>query len=220
MKPEQAVNIDDLRRLAARRLPRMVFDYIDGGAEDEITLRQSVDRFDDYQWQWNSLVDMSSVDTSTHVLGQTIAQPFFISPTAASRLFHPKQGELAVARAASKAGIAYSVSTLGSHSLQDIAEAAGDVPKIVQIYVWKDRGLLTDFLNRAKAAGYTGCVLTVDAVVAGLRERDPRNGFSVPPSVNLKTMSQVLARPGYLFDMATSGSIQPANFRRDGHGRA
>ena len=208
----KAINIDDLRSLAKARLPRMVFDYIDGGAEDEISLRESVDRFADYQWQWNSLVDISSVDTRTTVLGQNIAQPFFISPTAASRLFHPRKGELAVARAAAKAGIAYSVSTLGSHTLQDIADAAGDVPKFVQIYVWKDRGLLKEFLARAREAGYTGCVLTVDAVVAASRERDPRNGFSIPPSVNFKTISQVLARPGFLFDIATSSPIQPANF--------
>ena len=209
-----AINISDLRAAAKRRLPRMVFDYIDGGAEDEYTLRGSVERFADYGWQWNSLVDSSQIDTSCTVFGQTIAQPFFISPTAASRLFHPRKGELAVAAAAQKAGIAYSVSTLGSQTLEDIAGVAPDVPKFIQLYVWKDRGIVRDFMARAKEAGYTGCILTVDATVAGQRERDPRNGFSVPPKINRKTATQALAKPGYLLDMLTSSKIGPANFEQ------
>ena len=209
-----AINISDLRAAAKRRLPRMVFDYIDGGAEDEYTLRSSVERFADYGWQWDSLVDSSQIDTSCTVFGQTISQPFFISPTAASRLFHPRKGELAVAAAAQKAGIAYSVSTLGSQTLEDIAATAPDVPKFIQLYVWKDRGIVRDFMARAKEAGYTGCILTVDATVAGQRERDPRNGFSVPPKINRKTATQALAKPGYLFDMLTSSSIGPANFEQ------
>lgn len=215
-KAASAINIDDLRQLAKRRLPRMIFDYIDGGAEDEITLRRSVERFEDYEWQWNSLVDVTTLDTSTRVLGQPNPLPFFISPTASSRLFHPKEGELAVARAAQKAGIAYSASTLASQTLEDITDAAPDVPRFIQVYVWKDRGIVKEFLDRAKEAGFTGCILTVDAAVAGYRERDPRNGFSVPPRINAKTVSQVLARPGYLMDMVTSPKIRPANFRNTG----
>ncbi|KCZ89488.1 alpha-hydroxy acid oxidase [Hyphomonas johnsonii] len=207
-----AINISDLRELAKRRLPRMVFDYIDGGAEDEMTLRRSVDRFDDFEWVWNSLVDVSEINTATRVMGQPNAQPFFVSPTAASCLFHPRAGELATGRAANAAGVAYSISTLASKSLEDIAAAAPDVPKFIQVYVWKDRGLVKDFLARAKAAGFTGCILTVDAVIAGNRERDPRNGFSIPPSVNWKTATQALARPGYLMDLARSPAIAPANF--------
>ena len=213
MRAAEAININDLRTLAKKRLPRMVFDYIDGGAEDELTLRRSVDRFCDYEWVWNALVDVSAIRTQTLVFGQPSAQPFFVSPTAASRLFHPMQGELATARAAEAACVPYSVSTLASHTIEDIAKAAPTIPKIIQVYVWKDRGLVRDFLARAKAAGYTGCVLTVDATVAGQRERDPRNGFSVPPSVNVKTATQALARPGYLFDLARSPKIGPANFQ-------
>ncbi|MEZ6002012.1 alpha-hydroxy acid oxidase [Hyphomonas sp.] len=207
-----AINIDDLRTLAKKRLPRMVFDYIDGGAEDEITLRRAVDRYADYEWQWNSLVDVTKLDPSTTLFGQKNPMPFFISPTAASRLFYPKVGELAVARAAQKAGIAYSASTLASQTLEDIAAAAPDVPKIIQIYVWRDRGVVKEFMARAKAAGFVGCVLTVDAAVAGYRERDPRNGFSIPPKINSKTATQALAKPGYLWDMLSSSRIGPANF--------
>ena len=211
-KAFRAINIDDLRTLAKARLPRMVFDYIDGGAEDEITLRRSVDRYADYELQWNSLVDISKIDTTTTVFGQPSPLPFFIAPTAASRLFHPKEGELAVARAAQKAGIAYSASTLASQKLADISAAAPGVPKIIQIYVWKDRGIVKELLDRAKEAGFTGCVLTVDTIVAGARERDPRNRFTVPPRLNRKTVSQALARPGYLMDMFTSPKIGPVNF--------
>lgn len=209
---KSAINIDDLRTLAKARLPRMVFDYIDGGAEDEITLRRQVDRYTDYELQWNSLVDISKIDTTTTVFGRSSPLPFFIAPTAASRLFHPKEGELAVARAAQKAGIAYSASTLASQKLADISAAAPDVPKIIQIYVWKDRGVVKELLDRAKEAGFTGCVLTVDTIVAGARERDPRNRFTVPPRLNRKTVSQALARPGYLMDMLTSPKIGPVNF--------
>ena len=211
-RASRAINIDDLRTLAKKRLPRMVFDYIDGGAEDEITLRRSVDRYADYEWQWNSLVDVTKLDLSTTLFGQEHPMPFFISPTAASRLFYPKEGELAVARAAQKAGIAYSASTLASQTLEDIAAVAPDVPKIIQIYVWKDRGIVKELLDRAKEAGFTGCVLTVDTIVAGARERDPRNRFTVPPRLNRKTVSQALARPGYLMDMFTSPKIGPVNF--------
>jgi len=207
-----AINIDDLRTMAKARLPRMVFDYIDGGSEDEITLRRQVDRYADYELQWNSLVDISKIDTATTVFGKPSPLPFFISPTAASRLFHPKEGELAVARAAQKAGIAYSASTLASQKLEDITAAAPDVPKIIQIYVWKDRGVVKELMARAKAAGFLGCVLTVDTIVAGARERDPRNRFTVPPKLNCKTISQALARPGYLMDMFTSPKIGPVNF--------
>jgi len=211
-KAKSAINIDDLRTMAKARLPRMVFDYIDGGSEDEITLRRQVDRYTDYELQWNSLVDISKIDTSATVFGQPSPLPFFISPTAASRLFHPKEGELAVARAAQKAGIAYSASTLASQKLDAIAAAAPGVPKIIQIYVWKDRGIVKELMARAKAAGFTGCVLTVDTIVAGARERDPRNRFTVPPKLNSKTISQALAKPSYLLDMFTSPTIGPVNF--------
>lgn len=211
-KAKSAINIDDLRTLAKARLPRMVFDYIDGGSEDEVTLRRQVDRYTDYELQWNSLVDISKIDASVTVFGRRSPLPFFISPTAASRLFHPKEGELAVARAAQRAGIAYSASTLASQKLDAIAAAAPGVPKVIQIYVWKDRGIVKELMARAKAAGFTGCVLTVDTIVAGARERDPRNRFTVPPKLNSKTISQALAKPGYLLDMFTSPAIGPVNF--------
>jgi L-lactate dehydrogenase (cytochrome) len=211
---KSAHNIDDLRLLAKRRLPRMVFDYIDGGADDEVTLKANCSRYDAYALNWKALVDISSIDMSTSVMGSACDAPIIVTPTAAQRLFHPRGGETAVARAAAAHGLVYCLSTLGSTSIEAIAaETTG--PKWFQMYVWKDRDLVIASLERAKATGYTGLILTVDVPVAGNRERDLRNSFTVPPKINAKTVAQVLARPGYLFDMLTTPKITPANFADD-----
>ena len=211
MKLDRAVNIADLRAMAKERLPRMVFDYIDGGADDELTLKHSVTRFDDYQLTWRALRDVSKIDCSTTIMGQETRLPFFISPTATTRLFHPAEGELAMARAADARKVIYSCSTLASQSVEDIARA-NPGPKWVQLYVWNDKEIVKTFLKRAKAAGFTGCILTVDLPVAGNRERDPRNHFAIPPSPNFKVARQVLARPRWLWDLVRSPRIAPANF--------
>ena len=211
MKLETALNIADLREMARRRMPRMAFDYIDGGADDEVTLRRSVTRFDDYELVWNALVDVSEIDLATTVMGQGSRLPFLITPVAGNRLFHPKEGERAVARAANAAGMIYSCSTMASVTVEDIA-AASPGPKWVQVYVWNDRQLVRDFLARAKAAGFTGCILTVDVPVAGNRERDPRNRFGMPPKPSLSLARQVLARPGWLKDYLTTPKVTAANF--------
>ena len=208
---EKALNIADLRALAQRRMPRMAFDYIDGGADDEVTLSRSVSRFDDYELVWNALVDVAEIDTSTRVMGAQSRLPFFISPAAGNRLFHPKQGELATAQAAHKAGAIYSCSTMASQTVEDIA-AVNPGEKWVQVYVWKDRQLVEDFLARAKAAGFTGCILTVDVPVSGNRERDPRNQFGLPPKMSPSLVKQVLARPGWLIDYLTTPEITASNF--------
>jgi L-lactate dehydrogenase (cytochrome) len=207
----RARNIADLRLLARSQLPRMVFDYIDGGADDEVTLARNEQRLRELELVWDALVDIAQVDTSASIMGEPMRLPFFISPTAMSRLFHPSAGETAVARAAHAAGVVYSCSTLASRTLEDIAAASAG-PRWFQVYVWKDRGLVAETLQRAKAAGFTGIVLTVDVPVAGNRERDPANRFTIPPKPSLSVASQMLARPGYLWDLATSGRLGPANF--------
>lgn len=206
----RARNIADLRLIAKARLPRMVFDYIDGGADDEVTLRKSVERFRAHELVWDALIDVASVDTRTKIMGADIALPFVISPTAASRLFH-KDGEMAVAKAAAKHGTAYSAATLGSFRLEEIAAAIPTTPKWFQIYIWKDRGIVREMMARAKAAGYTAAALTVDVPIAGNRERDPKNWFSIPPRVNWKTATQTMVRPGYVWDLLTTAPIRPVN---------
>lgn len=207
----RARNIADLRRMARERLPRMVFDYIDGGADDEVTLARNVSRFRDIELVWEALKDVDKIDTSTTIMGAPSASPFFISPTATSRLFHPRAGELAVARAAHAAGVPYACSTLASASVEDIA-AVNPGPKWFQVYVWRDRELVKEVLARAKAAGFSAIILTVDVPVVGNRERDGANDFTVPPKVTWRTATQALAAPGYLWDLATTSEIRPANF--------
>lgn len=206
-----ANNISDLRELARKRLPRMVFDYIDGAADDEITLGRNDRRFADYEILFKTLVDVSSIDLSTTVMGAETKAPVIVTPTAAQRLFHPREGEAAVARAARKAGLIYCLSTLGSTTIEKTADLT-DGPKWFQVYVWKDRAIVEQALERARDAGFTGVILTVDVPVAGNRERDHVNAFTIPPKINAKTVSQVLARPGYLYDMATTPEIAAANW--------
>ena len=210
MSLDRALTIADLRRMARARLPRMVFDYIDGGADDEVALGLNETRLRDVKLVPDVLVDVSAVRTGVTVLGQPSALPVFISPTAASRMFHTA-GELAVARAAAAAGVPYSLSTLGSTTIEDVGRAHPG-GRNFQVYVWKDRGVVRETLARAKAAGFTGLILTVDVPVAGNRERDPRNHFTIPPQVNWHTATQTLARPAWLWDLATSAPIRPENF--------
>jgi L-lactate dehydrogenase (cytochrome) len=204
----RAFNIADLRKVAQRRLPRMVFDYMDGGADDECTLRANVQRFRQYELTWDVLCNISTISTATTVLGSPAQLPFVICPTATSRLFHPQGGERAVARAAHAAGVIYSASALATTSFEDIA-AVNPGPKWFQLYAWKDRGLLREMLTRAKAAGFTAAILTVDVPVAGNRERDRRNDFTVPPRVTLRTALQALARPGYLWKLWSTPALRP-----------
>ena len=206
----RAHNIADLRRLARARVPRMVFDYIDGGADEEHTLRKNVARFRDYQLTWDVLQDISKISTATSVLGSPMALPLIMCPTAAQRLFNPQAGETAVARAAAAAGLVYSLSTLATTSIENVA-AASNGAKWLQLYIWRDRGLVRELLGRAKTAGFTAAVLTVDVPVSGNRERDVYNEFTVPPRVTTRTVSQALACPRYLWKLWTSPSLRPEN---------
>ena len=208
---DQAHNIEALRALARKRLPRMVFDYIDGGSDDEITLGRNDRRYGDYELNFKSLVDISNINLETRVMGARSRAPIIVTPTAAQRLFNPRAGEAAVARAAKAKGLVYCLSTLASTTIEDIAQYT-DGPKWFQVYVWKDRAIVEKAMERARAAGFTGLILTVDVPVAGNRERDHLNAFTIPPKINARTVSQVLARPGYLWDMATTPEILAANW--------
>ena len=211
MSISEAISIEDLREAAKKRLPKMVFDYIDGGADDEVTLRANTSKIRQLELIWRVLVDVTNIDTSTKILGKNSALPFFIAPTASSRLFNPIGGETAVVKAAQKYGIPYSAATLGATKIETIAQL-GNIPKFFQIYVWKDRGLIKEIIARAKEANYDAIILTVDTPVAGNRERDPRNKFSVPPKLNLSLAMQSALKFYYIWDLATSPKITAANF--------
>jgi len=178
-------NVTDLRDLAKRNLPWPIFNYMDGGADDELTLRRNTEAFNDYELLPTHLSDISSIDMSTTVLGQKIEWPVFLAPTGASRLFH-HEAEPAVVRAAHKFGTIYSLSTLGTTTIEDVAALSGG-PKMYQVYMFKDRAITTDFVKRCKQQKYDALCLTVDTQVAGNRERDLVTKFGWPPKLTLRS---------------------------------
>ncbi|HEX7953073.1 MAG TPA: alpha-hydroxy acid oxidase [Burkholderiales bacterium] len=186
-------NIMDLRRAAARALPRPIFDYLDGGAEDEIVLHRATSAYDDIELLPQTLVDLSKSNHETQIFGRTIPFPLMLAPTGLTRLFH-KDAEIAVAEAANKAGLPYCLSTLGTTTMEEFARVT-TAPRLFQIYIFKDRGLTEEFVARAEDGGYDGLVLTVDTLVAGKRERDLVNGLSLPPRLNARTFLQFAAKP-------------------------
>lgn len=204
-----AACVEDLREMARRRLPGGVFDYIDGAAEDERTLARNSDLFADLVFDPRVLVNVSTVDTRCQILGSERPLPLILSPTGFTRMADPA-GELAVARAAQRAGLPYTLSTLATRSIEDVARVS-DGPKWFQVYVWKDRGLVRDMIERAKASGYEAVVLTVDTAVLGRRERDVRRGFSLPPKIGLDTIVDGILHPGWTWDFLRSDPIAFAN---------
>ncbi|MEM9302083.1 MAG: alpha-hydroxy acid oxidase [Pseudomonadota bacterium] len=202
-------NIADLRLRARRRLPAPMFHYIDGGADDEWTLRRNTDAFEDYQLLPSQLRDIREIDLRTEVLGSKLALPFFLAPTGMSRLFHHDK-ELAVARAADRAGTMYGLSTLATTSLEDVAaETAG--PKLFQVYILKDRELTREFVERCRAARYQALCLTVDTPLAGNRERDFYNGMTMPPRITLANFFSYASRWHWLYHLLRHPDFRLAN---------
>jgi L-lactate dehydrogenase (cytochrome) len=203
-------NVDDLRRIAKRRLPGGVFDYIDGGAEDERTMRANRAAFGNYRFRPRVLRDVSDIDTGTSLLGQAMPLPLVLAPTGFTRIADP-QGELAVARAAQRAGLPYTLSTLSTRSIEEVAAANGDGRRWFQVYVWKDKGLLRDMVDRAAAAGYEALVITVDTANLGRRERDVRRGFELPPKLGLGTIVDGAVHPSWTWRFVRAEPIRFAN---------
>jgi L-lactate dehydrogenase (cytochrome) len=205
-----AANIDDLRRIAKRRLPAGVFDYIDGGAEDEVAMRANRDAFGRYEFRPRVLRDVSKVDPSSTLLGAPVPFPLVLAPTGYTRIADP-QGELAVARAAQRAGVPYTLATMATRSIEEVADANDAGRRWFQVYVWRDRALVQDLVERAAAAGYEALVITVDTANLGRRERDVRRGFSLPPRLGLDTVIDGIAHPGWTWRFARSEPILFAN---------
>ena len=205
----RAANIADLRLIAKRNLPGGIFDYIDGGAEDETSLRRNADGFGAYGFAPRILRDVSGIDTSTTLLGHTLPFPIVFSPTGFTRIAH-SQGELAVARVAAANGLPYCLSTLSTRSIEEVA-AVSNGPKWFQVYVWRDRGMVRDMLQRARANGYEAIMLTVDTAVLGRRERDVRRGFTLPPKLGPGTLVDGIRHPRWTLDFVTHEPITFAN---------
>lgn len=208
----RAYTIADLRAIARRRTPRAVFDYTDGGADDEVSLRRATEAFGRVEFAPRILRDVSSVDPSTSILGQHSALPMAFAPTGFTRMMQ-HEGEAAVARVAERIGVPAALSTLGTTSIEDFAAAAPKARRWFQLYVWSDHGASRELVERADAAGYEALMLTVDVPVAGARLRDARNGLTVPPALSLKTLVDGALHPSWWLNLLTTEPLQFASFR-------
>src|SRR5256885_4002038 len=209
VQPPCVVNIEDLRRAAKRRLPRVVFDYIDGGAEDELTLRANCRAYETVTFRPRCAVAASACNLATTVLGTSLSRPLVLAPVGSSRLMYPR-GEEAAARAAGAAGIAYALSTLSGCRLEDVA-AASKGPVWYQLYLVGGHDCALSAIERAKAAGFSALVVTIDTPVAGMRERDIRNGVKELLSRKFGEMlpfvNQLLSKPRWLVSFLADGGL-------------
>jgi len=202
----------DFRALAKQRLPAAIFHYIDGGADDEVTLRRNTDAFNTVDLVPNVLAGVDNIDLTTRVLGRELAMPLFFSPTAMQRLFH-HDGETAVAAAAEKYGTLFGVSTIGTRSIEDIG-AMTSAPKLFQLYIHNDATLTNDLIARCKEANFDALALTVDTIVAGNRERDYLTGMTTPPSLTLKSLLSFALHPEWTINHLLRAKFDLPNVSR------
>jgi isopentenyl diphosphate isomerase/L-lactate dehydrogenase-like FMN-dependent dehydrogenase len=210
------INIEDLRKRARRRLPRAVFDYIDGAAEDELTARRNREYFQRLLFDARVLVDVSTIDQSVSVFGQKLTTPIILAPTGLCGMA-TNRGEVLAARAASRTGSVFTLSSMAAVSIEDVArEAPG--PHWFQLYVWRNRDLTRALVERAQAAGYKALMLTVDVPIASQRERDLRNGATIPPRITIRNALDSAMKLGWLLRMARDPWIDFANLKESGIG--
>lgn len=214
MKPpdgrfKDILNLADMRQEARRRLPRAIFDYIDGAAEDEVSRRRNRTQFDEWGFVQRTARDVATIDLSTTLLGRRYAAPFGIGPTGLAGLAWPR-AEALLADAAKTAGVPFCLSTVSSVRLEDVC-ASSDHGHWFQLYIFRDRGLSRSLLERARAAGYEVLVITVDCATGGNRERDPRNDFTLPLRLTRRNVADTLMRPGWLMRLARNGMPRPEN---------
>ena len=209
MNLNDCYNFNDFRKLAKKNLPAPIFHYIDGGSDDETTLRRNTESFAKCDLVPNILASVGEPDLSTTVFGEKIDLPLFLSPVAMQRLFH-HEGDKASARAAEKFGTFYSMSTMANSTIEEISNISGG-PKMFQIYIHKIKGLTDNLIDRCKSSGFKAMCLTVDTVVAGNRERDHRWGFTTPPKLTLKSILGFMMRPKWAFNYLTHEKFQLAN---------
>ena len=203
-------DIADLRAVGRRLIPRPVFDYVDGGADEELSLRANTRAFRQFRFQPRTLVDVSEPDTSAAFLGSVVPLPLALAPTGYTRMMHPG-GEIAAARAAQRHGLPYTLSTMATTTIEAVAEAAQ--PDLwFQLYILRDSGLNKELVDRAAAAKYRVLVVTVDCFVTGHRTRDRRNGLVIPPELTVQTLASIAGKPGYWIRMLRNPAIDFANF--------
>jgi len=211
MNLKDCYNFSDFRKLAKKKLPAPIFHYIDGGSDDEVTLNRNTNAFNDCDLVPNILASVGEPDLSTTIFGRKIDMPLFLSPTAMQSLYTP-EGDKASARAAEKFGTMYSMSTMASFSIEEIADISNG-PKLFQLYVHKDQSITDDLIDRCRAANFDGLCLTVDTLVAGNRERDHRTGFTTPPKLTLESLLSFAMRPEWVFKYLTNKKFELANIK-------
>lgn len=207
---ERALTVKDLAEVARKRTPRSVFYYVHGAAEDELSIHRARRAFSSVEFAPRVLHDVAAVDTSTTILGKPAAFPLIMAPTGFTRMMH-HEGEIAVARAAARAGIPYTLSTMGTTAPADLMAGAADGNNWFQLYLWKDRDATRQLLDQVRQAGYETLVLTVDTPVAGNRLRDTRNGLTIPPSLSVKTLIDFAMHPNWWANILTTAPIEFAS---------
>ena len=211
-KLNSAVNLAELRLLAKRRVPKAVFDYVDGGANDELAYARSQEIYSKIEFKARVLRDVSVIDLKTKILGKESALPIIFAPTGYTRMMH-YQGEIMVAKVCDDNNLIYNLSTMGTTSSKEIGEQVSSVRRWFQLYLWRDREQSLKFIEEARAAGFEGLMLTVDTAVGGIKWRDMRNGLTVPPKIGFKTFFDMALKPKWWFNLLTTAPLEFATFR-------
>ena len=211
-KLNSVVNLAELRSLANRRVPKAVFDYVDGGANDELAYARSQEIYSRVEFKARVLRDVSVIDLKTKILDKESALPIIFAPTGYTRMMH-YQGEVMVAKVCDENNLIYNLSTMGTTSSKEIGIQVPNVRRWFQLYLWRDRDQSLKFIEEAKAAGFEGLMLTVDTAVGGIKWRDMRNGLTVPPKIGLKTFFDMALKPKWWFNLLTTAPLEFATFR-------
>jgi isopentenyl diphosphate isomerase/L-lactate dehydrogenase-like FMN-dependent dehydrogenase len=211
-KLNNVVNLAELRLLAKRRVPKAVFDYVDGGANDELAYARSQEIYSRIEFRARVLRDVSNIKLNANILGADSALPIIFAPTGYTRMMH-YQGEVMVAKVCEENNLIYNLSTMGTTSSSEIGKEVSGVRRWFQLYLWRDRDQSLKFIQEAKVAGFEGLMLTVDTAVGGIKWRDMRNGLTVPPKINLKTFIDMAFKPKWWLNLLTTAPLEFATFR-------
>jgi len=211
-KLKKVVNMAEMRNLAKKRVPKAVFDYVDGGANDELAYARSQEVYSKVEFKARVLRDVSKIDLTTEILDAKTSLPIIFAPTGYTRMMHYK-GEVMVAKVCQENNLIYNLSTMGTTSSKEIGEQVPGVRRWFQLYLWRDRDQSLKFIEEAKEAGFEGLMLTVDTAVGGIKWRDMRNGLTVPPKIGLKTFFDMALKPSWWFNLLTTAPLEFATFR-------
>ena len=211
-KLKKVVNLAEMRLLSKKRVPKAVFDYVDGGANDELAFIRSQEIYSRVEFRARVLRDVSKIDLTANIVGQKSALPIIFAPTGYTRMMH-YQGEIMVAKVCEENNLVYNLSTMGTTSSKEIGDQVPNVRRWFQLYLWRDRSQSLKFIEEAQAAGFEGLMLTVDTAVGGIKWRDMRNGLTVPPKIGLKTFFDMALKPKWWANLLTTAPLEFATFR-------